>query len=284
MDPPLRLLVLVLLTSCYTGARFDPDASDPTVSVTGTNPSAPPAEDNLPCEVATLLTELCATCHGEPLANGAKTRLLDANELASPSKTDPSKTVADDCVARMKDTARPMPPSGLLDAHRIAVLESWIAAGMPNGTCDATTGTSTLPSTPTVCSSDTYWTRGDHGSALMHPGKACIDCHSSTNEDDAPLYRVAGTVYPTAHEPDDCYGIAGSVTVEITDANGKTYALPVNRAGNFFSRTSITTPYKAKVTSNGKTRSMVAAQTSGDCNACHTEQGTENAPGRIVAP
>jgi hypothetical protein len=282
MDPALRPLALVLvLPCCYTGARLDPEASVPAPNVTSTPPGGTVAGD-LPCDVATLLADACASCHGDPLANGAGPRLVEASDLGAPSKIDPSKTVADDCVDRMKSTSRPMPPSGLLGSDRVAVLERWIAAGMPKGTCDAQSSASPLPTTPTVCSSDVYWTRGDRGSALMHPGKACIDCHSSTG--DAPLYRIAGTVFPTTHEPDDCYGASGSITVEITDANGTAYSLPVNEAGNFFSRTRIATPYTAKVLSGGKTRVMVAAQTNGDCNACHTEQGAEKAPGRIVAP
>jgi len=43
-------------------------------------------------------------------------------------------------------------------------------------------------------------------------------------------------------------------------------------------------PFKAKVTYMGRERAMNAAQTSGDCNACHTQNGTNSAPGRILLP
>jgi hypothetical protein len=43
-------------------------------------------------------------------------------------------------------------------------------------------------------------------------------------------------------------------------------------------------PYKAKVTYMGRERAMVAAQTSGDCNSCHTQNGANSAPGRILLP
>jgi mono/diheme cytochrome c family protein len=43
-------------------------------------------------------------------------------------------------------------------------------------------------------------------------------------------------------------------------------------------------PYTAKVVQNGKTRAMGAAQTSGDCNACHTPTGANGAPGRVTIP
>ena len=43
-------------------------------------------------------------------------------------------------------------------------------------------------------------------------------------------------------------------------------------------------PYTAKVLYNGNERVMHAEQTSGDCNACHTQYGTQDAPGRILLP
>ena len=270
---------MLVAAGCYTGATLDPNAAAPVTSIAGTTPAA--ATGDLPCDVAALLADACSSCHGDPLSGGAKNRLLDATDLGAPSKLDPSKTTADDCVARMKDPSRPMPPTGQLAADKVALLESWVAAGMPAGTCSSNTSGASPTNTPTVCTSNQQWTRGDRGSQSMHPGVACIDCHSKS---DGPLYQVAGTVYPTAHEPDDCYGASGSATVVITDANGTAYSLPVNSAGNFFSRTRIATPYTAKVISGGKTRAMVGAQKNGDCNTCHTEQGTETAPGRIMAP
>jgi hypothetical protein len=58
----------------------------------------------------------------------------------------------------------------------------------------------------------------------------------------------------------------------------------VNSVGNFYSTGSIATPFDAKVLNGSKERDMVAAQTSGDCNSCHTEQGANGAPGRIMPP
>jgi hypothetical protein len=119
----------------------------------------------------------------------------------------------------------------------------------------------------------------------MHPGRACIDCHATRAR--APRFVIAGTVYPTAHEPNECNGVDGAKTgaqVVITDANGKELTLPVNSAGNFFTESAVATPYTAEVVANGKTRAMGAAQKVGDCNSCHTQDGASGAPGRIVAP
>ena len=43
-------------------------------------------------------------------------------------------------------------------------------------------------------------------------------------------------------------------------------------------------PYRARVRANGRVRPMGDVQTNGDCNVCHTEQGREGAPGRILWP
>ncbi len=73
----------------------------------------------------------------------------------------------------------------------------------------------------------------------MGPGWACIDCHAtsnaSTGENDAPIFNFAGTVYPSAHEPNNCTAPASEgATIEITDANGLVFTQTANAVGNFF--------------------------------------------------
>ncbi len=138
--------------------------------------------------------------------------------------------------------------------------------------------------TPTVCSSGTNWTGGTRRSASMEPGMACITCHARSRG--APRFDVAGTVYATAHEPDACNGTnASGAVVIITDANGAEYRLPPNAVGNFSARgTGMVMPYTARVESTAGVRAMLAPQTNGDCNACHTLAGTSSAPGRIMLP
>jgi hypothetical protein len=98
---------------------------------------------------------------------------------------------------------------------------------------------------------------------------------------------LAGTVYPSAHEPIDCNGSNGlnnAVQVVITDASGQVTTLIVNGVGNFHTATNIALPFHAKVVSGGRERAMSAAQMIGDCNSCHTETGANGAPGRIMVP
>jgi hypothetical protein len=145
---------------------------------------------------------------------------------------------------------------------------------------------------PPQCSSDEYWTRGNHESERMNPGLACIDCHTRGVPDDdelehGPRFSVAGTVYATGHEPDTCFGVDGpreDVVVEVTDASGRTVRLEVNDAGNFYREGSLTYPITARVLYQGRVRAMLTPQATGDCNSCHTEDGSNAAPGRIVLP
>ncbi len=123
----------------------------------------------------------------------------------------------------------------------------------------------------------------------MNPGMACLTCHRPKNLDegreDAPE-GIAGTVFPTAHEPDLCNGLPAGATVVITGRDGAQFRLPVNASGNFFMYSSplLLKPYRARVEHQGRVRHMGAAQTSGDCNSCHTQAGSNGAPGRILAP
>lgn len=119
----------------------------------------------------------------------------------------------------------------------------------------------------------------------MNPGQACISCHLQNGEGEAPIFSIAGTVFPTAHEPNNCVasGAAGAV-VEIRDADGHVIDLTANSSGNFSYSGSIVTPYAAKVMYQGRERVMAAVQTSGDCNGCHTQSGSQGAPGRILLP
>ncbi|RMG93426.1 MAG: hypothetical protein D6705_18730 [Deltaproteobacteria bacterium] len=124
----------------------------------------------------------------------------------------------------------------------------------------------------------------------------CIHCHTKPSDfggfEGGPSFVVAGTVYPTGHEPDLCNGVDGGVdhvAVVLTDANGVEFSIPVNGVGNFFATyadlpSGFTDPIHAKVVSDKGERVMVAALTSGDCNSCHTQDGANGAPGRIVAP
>jgi hypothetical protein len=217
--------------------------------------------------------------------------LVTRTNLTAPSFADASMTFAQRTVVRMQSTTSPMPPAPgtPVSSAEIQTVQSWISAGYPAGSCTTNGGADAGPpdplgATPT-CTSGTTWTGGNNGSAVMNPGLACISCHAGTGGE-APQFTIAGTVYPTGHEPNLCNGANGTngARVVIVDAANRTVTLTPNAAGNFTYTGAITTPYTAKVTYQGRERIMPAAQTSGDCNACHTQNGTSGAPGRITLP
>jgi mono/diheme cytochrome c family protein len=307
------VLALAGVVGCYTGPNTDlsPPAPMPSSAVDGTDPSgaetganadggpAVAAAEGVPCEVAKVFTTSCTSCHGAKPTHGAPSSLVTYEDLTAKSDSDPGRSAAELSLERMKSSKRPMPPDGLLAADEIAIVETWIGAGMPKGSCgtkaaSADGGTVTPPPgdggatpkdggtapSPTVCTSGTTWAPGTPSSAMMQPGKKCIACHSANS---GPSFTIAGTVYPTLHEPDSCNGVNGGMSVVIVDAAGKSHTMPVNAAGNFTRVTGIPMPYKAMIVNGTKTREMKTAQTDGDCNGCHTEQGNHS-PGRIMAP
>lgn len=252
----------------------------------------------LPAAVQSMLANKCATCHGATPLAGLPS-LVSYADLTAPSKSDPSKTNAVLALARIQSTS-PMPPApgAPVTAGDIAALQGFITQGYPKPSCPSGTGGASgsggggsaggppsmdpLFAMPT-CTSMTAWSRGNQGSASMNPGMACISCHSSG---EGPRFTVAGTVYPTGHEPDRCNSLVGTAgaRIVIIGADGKMLTLTPNAAGNFSSNAALKTPYQAKVTYQGRERLMVSMQTSGDCNSCHTQTGSNLAPGRITVP
>jgi hypothetical protein len=248
------------------------------------------AATGLPCDVQQLLENRCIGCH---LATSTSPPpLLTYADLLKPS-SDATKNLAQKSLERMKSTtaAMPPPPAVAPDATEVAVMEKWVAAGTPMGAvCTPPAGDAgteagapvTNPyNTPTICTSNVTWNQGNNGSSRMRPGGACITCHTMRG---GPAYTIAGTVYPTAHEPNDCNGVNAGVTVVVTDKNGVVTNIPVNTVGNFYLRAAIAAPFNVKVVNGAKTRAMAGALTAGDCNSCHTLAGVNGAPGRIMAP
>jgi mono/diheme cytochrome c family protein len=217
----------------------------------------------------------CWACHGEtPTAVGVPS-LMNVAAFMAPARTDPSQAMGAVALARMQSTTSPMPPppATAATADEIAVISGWVAAGY-------LTGTGCSP----ICTSGTTWREGNEGSAEMNPGMACIQCHTASDE--GPQFPIAGTVYPTLHEPDLCDGAPPSsrARVVITGADGRTQTLEPNGAGNFYSEIRAAAPYRAKVVTSAGERVMTAPQTSGDCNSCHSLAGANGAPGRIMLP
>jgi hypothetical protein len=255
---------------------------------TGGGGGAAPAT-GVPCDVATVFATSCNSCHGSTPSGGAPISLVTLADLTA--KAPDGKTYAEDSLARMQ--AGTMPPGGGATPAEIATLQAWIGGGMKEGpSCGSGAGGAGGSTgaggadpfqAPAKCTSGQNYQGGDGSD--MEPGKACNHCH---NQGEGPTLAIAGTVYPSAHEPDDC--IAADVSgaqVIITDANGTEFTLNVRTgSGNF--RTGKgqypVKPYTAKVVYQGRTRAMASKQSESDCNFCHTQNGANGAPGRVLLP
>jgi hypothetical protein len=280
----------------------------------GTAAGGQAGASGLPCEISALLNSYCSACHGNPPSGGAPESLLSYEQMTM-QVPKLGKTFAQYSLERMKAMAGPMPPkpADAVPADQIALFEAWVNAGTPATGCatgaggaagagsgaGGAAGSVTNPyDTPVMCTTGSTWKGGNSESPDMHPGVACIDCHKKNN---GPTLFFGGTAYPSAHEPDDCNGVTTALgltgaVVEVTDANGTVYKLPVSPfSGNFSLRpkkgqAAPVGPFVAKITQGGKERVMTTPASSGDCNACHTEAGTTidqggaSAPGRIMLP
>ena len=282
------------------GGAIDPNAEGGAALPPSGAPSGPAGTGlatGLPCDVQAVLENRCLACHGGQMVAAGAPPLLNYDDLLAKSKTDPTKSLAQVSLDRMKSTTSPMPPppAAKPEADEIQTFQDWVTAGTPKGAVctdppppvpDGGTvgdGGGEGGTTALVCTSGKTWTMGNTKSPEMHPGFACNACHQVLG---GPNLRIAGTVYPTLHEPNDCDGKGPppNLTVIITDKTGKVTNMPVNAAGNFYTQVKINPPYKAKITDGVKTRSMNGSVTSGDCNSCHTETGANAAPGRIQTP
>ncbi len=282
-------------TQSVSGYTTGSGGSGSTTGGSGSSSTGSAGMEGLPCDVAALLASKCVSCHSNPPLANVPEALVSYADLTAPSKGDPSISAAKMALSRMKSATSPMPPAPATPATaaEIAAFAAWVDAGTPMGTCDnADAGTNPFDA-PAQCTS-MVTSQVDEG-ATMKPGEACIACHNgSTGEGlKAPNLTFGGTAYATPHEPDDCNAkvetgpAINTAVVEITDKNGAVISLSVNGVGNFYRKSSVgpvAMPYTAKIKYNGVERAMVAAQMTGDCNSCHTQAGTKNAPGRILLP
>lgn len=244
-----------------------------------------------PCDVLVYFERKCWNCHGTTPHSESGLRLVTIQDLTAISDEDPTLTNAQRSIITMQDPLDPMPPgvSPWATPAEIASLQAWIDAGYPPSTCgDLAIDPYGVP--PKCTSGIQIDPNGEEGEE-MNPGWACNACHAQQNAEtgaDAPIYAFAGTIYPSAHEPDNCAGggVEGA-EIEVVDANGVVHIVVANAVGNFFFEDDTHTfkyPYKVRVVFQGRERWMDTPETDADCNKCHTPAGTDDAPGRILLP
>lgn len=147
-------------------------------------------------------------------------------------------------------------------------------------------GVASLLKASDSCASGLSWSNGNEGSELMHPGGDCIKCHGQSGE--GPTYEIAGTVYESLTEEDDCGGLEGA-TIELTDINNNVFTMTSNAAGNFFmtpeQTEGIEYPATVKAIYDGRESVMIGYVPYGNCSDCHTRNGNWTAAGgRVYVP
>jgi len=146
------------------------------VSSVGGSPStsdgsggASPASSGLPCDVKAIVEKSCGTCHGNTPQFGAPMSLASAMDfrVAAPGTT---ASVADRVRARIDDDTRPMPPppNARLSSEDRTVLEKWLDAGAPDGSCASTSGATS----GTRCHSSSVDAASASSSALLVAARA----------------------------------------------------------------------------------------------------------------
>ena len=134
-----------------------------------------------------------------------------------------------------------------------------------------TTSTSTVTDTCSTGSCNTCneecAPRGCVGSGIyMLPGANCLACHAAGTSAGAPAFGAAGTVFT------DTEGTAGagSVTVRLLDADGKSWETTTVDNGNFAFEAPIAWPAAVEIENGNGTLQMKEAATQGACNSCHS--------------
>ncbi|MEY4583276.1 MAG: hypothetical protein RL701_7979 [Pseudomonadota bacterium] len=75
------------------------------------------------------MLQQCKLCHDGKGTAGAPMGLVTYADYMAPSKTNPALPVYRAVQARMHDMAKPMPPTGVMAASSLALVDNWVAGG-----------------------------------------------------------------------------------------------------------------------------------------------------------
>lgn len=245
-------------TSGAAGASSDPGAS---------------AGSGVPCDVATYLSMACLSCHNDPPIPSALAALVTYDQLMATAKEDPTKNEAELSLARMKDASRPMPPGAPPSASDVAILENWINAGYPKGSCGGAgagdSGTGGPPPPPPPPPASVFDGAPAFalvtGSRAHNAGQDCMHCHTQANGE-APQLSFGGTLYDGAGNP-----VAGA-EVRLVDANNNATVVHTGSNGTFYRMGGpIAAPAHVGARDASNSADMISALASngGACSSCH---------------
>ncbi len=143
MQRALIVIISFALAACQDGAIFGGPADDAGEDGGGGGAGGGGAvAGDLPCDVATLLSAHCTSCHGAAPSGGAPMALTTRAQLAAQSPIYSGQTNAQRSLVRMQQMTAAMPPapSAGVPAAEVTAFSDWITAGMPAGSCNSGTG------------------------------------------------------------------------------------------------------------------------------------------------
>jgi hypothetical protein len=83
----------------------------------------------LPCDVASVIARRCQSCHAAPPRAGVPMSLMSWSDFQAPAVSRPDLSVHELAATRVHDSAKPMPPGGMLPAAELATLDAWLGGG-----------------------------------------------------------------------------------------------------------------------------------------------------------
>jgi hypothetical protein len=212
----------------------------------------------------------CTSCHGNPPLPGAVAGLVTYADMMVIAKEDPTKNEAQDSLARMKNAARPMPPGALPSAADVAILQNWIDAGYPMGSCGGSIvggdggGPIVAPPPPSVFMTAPAFAART-GPNAHNAGRDCLGCHSAGG--DSPRMSFGGTLY------DGSGRALGGAEVRLVDANGRATSVYTGSNGTFYlSGSGFVGPARTGVRNAATATDMLTplqASNGGACSSCH---------------
>jgi hypothetical protein len=279
-----------------TGAASSNSSGATTTSADGGGAAA---ASGVPCNVAQMLAANCTGCHSDPPTPGALAGLVTYADLMATSHEAPSQNEAQLSLSRMQNSSSPMPPGGLLPAADATILQNWISAGYPKGSCGTSnTGSSagggtsssggggtssggghgTSSGTGSGTSSGTTSSSSGSGAADSGTGSGGASVFSG-----AAPYALGTTVFGHHNAGQDCmsschnhgFTVAGTVfgangvgvggaEVRVVDANGNAISIYTDNSGgstqgNFYSSQPFVGPAHVGVRNATSTQLMVTA-------------------------
>jgi hypothetical protein len=242
------------------------------VASSGGSGSSGPAASGVPCDLATYFAAACTSCHGNPPLPSALAGLVTYDDMMKTSVEDPTKNEAQLSLVRMKDAARPMPPGALPPAADVALLEQWINAGYPRGSCGTGAGPDgggppppPPPPPPSVFDGAPAYQLHAGGRA-HNAGRDCMQCHQGS-DGEAPIFSFGGTLYDPSGAP-----VSGA-EVRLVDASGKATSVYTATNGTFYAGgRGFAGPARVGVRNANQALDMftpLQATNGGACSSCH---------------